>query len=63
MRKLTTILALSLVSIFSYGNEVKSESKAESEDAIYCKVTRPDGTTIECFLCNCKNLEKVDSIE
>lgn len=58
MKRLVMFMAVfTTASMFASepSKEVKSES---SEDAIYCKVTKPDGTKVECFFCNCEDLAK-----
>ena len=47
-------------------NQLKEEEKQLSLDellkpeALYCKVTRKDGSTVECILCNCSKLEAAE---
>ena len=65
----TFALVLGLVTFFSMPSNAdavlsqSSNQQMEEDDAIYCKVTRPDGTTVECWFCNCKGLAESASPE
>ncbi|MDO4881241.1 MAG: conotoxin [Capnocytophaga sp.] len=45
-------------------NEPKKETnapekqKAQDSEALYCEVTKPDGTRVVCVICNCERLSK-----
>jgi hypothetical protein len=78
MKKLMFTLAFMLISTVVLANEKTSENKSETrpdgvvlekiqnskeDEALYCKVTHPNGTTYECYFCKCADLPKPASIE
>lgn len=36
---------------------VNKVTEEDDEDALHCKVTKPDGTIVECWVCDCKGLQ------
>lgn len=47
------------VAFAHHGEKEKKEAKQEKgnvSEAIYCEVTKPDGTVVKCYFCDCSKL-------
>ena len=69
MKKILSISLIAVIGFIAFSfTTPKTTDVAESlkskkvviveEDAIYCKVTRSDGSSVTCWFCNCAGIVK-----